>query len=137
MPQDAFQVFEAFGQIWRIEEALRRVADRQPETLVLDETLVEWARFLTEGEPITGRNLADPILVIPLPEGVFGPDAGHQVIDGWHRIAQAVGAGMHELPAHFLSSADERACRTASWDRDLAENLRESHEPWHALRSIA
>lgn len=129
------QVFEAFGQIWDVEEARRRVAGRQPETLVIDEVLVDWARFLTEGECIAGRNLADPIFVIPLPDAVFGPDAGHQVIDGWHRIAQAVVEGVGELPAHFLTPTEERACRAADeWDSDLVEVFRESHVPWEAVR---
>ena len=72
--------------------------------------------------------------MIPLPLDIFGDDAGEFVMDGWHRIAQAVDEGVRTLPAHFLSSADERACRSGDWDSDLAEHLRESHEAWHALR---
>lgn len=130
------QVIHAFGQMWHVEEALRRVTNRRPETLTIDETLVEDALFLTGGESTLGRDLADPILVIPLPENVFGPDPGQQVMDGWHRIAQAIGEGVRELPAHFLSSEDERACRAADeWDSELVEVFRQSHEPWHAIRS--
>lgn len=132
---DVPQVFHAFGQVWQVEEALRRVHDRQPETLVIDQTLAEWALFLTEGESIANRDLTLPILVIPLPADIFGSDPGCQVMDGWHRIAQAIQEGLYELPAHFLSSEDERACRSADeWDIELVEVLRETHEPWHPVR---
>ena len=134
VPDHVPQVFEAFGMIWQIEEALRLGAGRQPERLVLDQTLAENARFLTSGQSTVGRNLLDPVLVIPLPEDVFGDGCGDFVIDGWHRIAQALDEGVHELPAHFLSSAAERACRSDDWDSDFAEHLRESHEAWHAIR---
>jgi hypothetical protein len=133
-PDHVPQVFEAFGTIWEIEVALRLLAGRPPGRLVLDETLAENARFLTSGESTVGRNLLDPVLVVPLPEDVFGDRGGDFVIDGWHRIAQALDEGVHELPAHFLTSADERACRSDDWDSDLAEHLRESHEAWHAIR---
>jgi hypothetical protein len=117
-----------------VEVALRLVAGRQPESLVIDETLTETSRFLTKGESTVGRNLLDPVIVIPLPNNIFGDDPGDYVMDGWHRIAQALHEGVCLLPAHFLSSADERACRSGDWDSDLAAHLLESHEAWHAVR---
>lgn len=134
MPEHVPQIFHAFGMTWSTADALRLVVDREPGRLVIDGNLAEEARFLTKGESTTGRDLSDPVLVIPLPEDVFGAVAGDFVIDGWHRIAQAANEGVADLPAHFLSSSDELECRAGDWDSDLVEHLREWDDHWHAIR---
>jgi hypothetical protein len=132
MPQE----FHAFGQVWLVEEALRRVVDSESRMLLIDDRLRDDARFLTSGELTSGANVAEPILVIPLPPAVFGPNPGHQVMDGWHRIAKALDEGLEEVPAHFLTPADERSCRVADeWDEELLNGLREAHDAWHPTLS--
>jgi hypothetical protein len=61
---------------------------------------------------------------------LFGPEAGDLIIDGWHRIARAVHEGLKELPAHFLTTEDERRCR----DFDNADTT-VPHLPWKASRA--
>jgi hypothetical protein len=72
---------------------------------------------------------SDPVIVIPLPGEIFGPAPGDLVIDSWHRVFAAFVDGIGELPAHFLTPAEEREIRESDpWDGF------ELHTPWHAQR---
>jgi hypothetical protein len=126
----ATEKFNYHGQNWDIFAAHQLVTGRGPGVLELDEQLSAFSRTVNvdRGRALEA-DLSEPVLVISLPEEVFGPNAGDLVIDGWHRITRAVHEGSTELPAHFLTQDDERQCRMGeTWD-SLAD-----HTPWHASR---
>ncbi len=123
---EAFEGFVYLGQLWNVLKARRLVADREPELLAIDEALgaaahASWATAPTEW--------SEPVIVIPLPVERFGPAPGDLVIYGWHRVWPALAQGIGELPAHFLTPAEERAIRESdTWDSI------DPHSPWHAQR---
>jgi hypothetical protein len=81
------------------------------EFLVIDEPLAAFTRKarVDRNRAITTEELSKPVLVIPLPTQVFGPQPGYFVIDGYHRITRALHEGVSELPAHFLAETDRES----------------------------
>ena len=61
---------------------------REPDRLVIDDALRSSIRAakVDEDRALREADLSRPLLVISLPEELFGPDAGELVIDGYHRL---------------------------------------------------
>ena len=105
----ATQGFQYHGQHWDVFRARQLVVGRQPEALVLDDRLREFITGVRVNAnwAILVADVSKPLLVIPLPTELFGPDAGDMVLDGYHRITRAIFEARAEVPAHFLTTADE------------------------------
>jgi hypothetical protein len=102
------QIFRFLNNAWDVDAALALVAQRKPDLMPVTKELANSAQFIEVDEAWANSHadLAIPVILVTLPEG-----SGCLIIDGWHRIAKALGEGKRTLPAHLLSEDDSEALR--------------------------
>ena len=93
------QTFHFLGFVWDIDPAREMVRRRATNTNLY---VPHWVALLgmveTNKEWASQVDLAEPVLVVPLPDGI-----GDLVIDGWHRLLKAHIEKKDYLRAHTLS----------------------------------
>jgi hypothetical protein len=94
------------GYSWNINDALKFVADRDPQLTDIDCWVNQLSEHEINEEHWPAADLSKPLIIARMPHtGEWRP------IDGWHRIRRAHAEGISSLPAHFLSQEEERKIR--------------------------
>ena len=98
------QTFHFLGFVWDIDPAREMVRRRATNTNLY---VPHWVALLnmveTDKTWAAQVDLSEPILVVPLPDGI-----GDLVIDGWHRLLKAYIEKKEYLRAHLLSYQEAR-----------------------------
>lgn len=112
MSADELQIhwYGEFG--WNITQAMKIVADRQPEPQDITRWLAELPRVTINESHWPTVDLAQPLIIVPM----YGTD-DVRLIDGWHRVRRAQAEGINTLPVHMLSRTEERMIRGYGGDR--------------------
>ncbi|MPZ26489.1 MAG: hypothetical protein GEV12_08530 [Micromonosporaceae bacterium] len=101
----AHKVFHLMRWAWDVTEG-HRLATGYPIHQVDITVLAGMAGLIGINPAHLERvDLARPLLLAPVPE------LGNLVIDGWHRVHQALRTGITHLPARLLTSEDEQRIR--------------------------
>ncbi|MDF5758792.1 hypothetical protein [Spongiactinospora sp. TRM90649] len=101
------EVFQLLAWRWNVTAAKGYAAGRAPNGAL---AAASWAGLLSliaiDRDHAATVDVSEPVIAVPVPD-----DGGPLVIDGWHRIHQALATGTERLPVILLTAEEERACR--------------------------
>jgi hypothetical protein len=99
------EVFHFLRWAWDITAALDLSRD-YPVTQVDISPIAGLAQLVAVNpKRVAAADLTRPLIIAPV------PDAGHLVLDGWHRVHKGLSTGVTVLPARLLTAADEQRIR--------------------------
>jgi len=99
--------FHLLAWRWDVTAAKALAAGRAPNATLVP---ADWAGLLRliriDADHAATVDLAQPLIAVPIPH-----DGGPLIIDGWHRLHQALSTGVEHLAAILLTAEEELACR--------------------------
>lgn len=100
------EFFQMLAWRWDVTTAKKLAHGRAAEGRINPR---EWSGMLhlvaIDTEHAAQVDMTEPLIVITV------PDSGMLIIDGWHRLYQALDTGVPELLAVILTAEEELACR--------------------------
>ncbi|WP_336214721.1 hypothetical protein [Nonomuraea sp. LPB2021202275-12-8] len=108
------EIFNMLAYRWDITAALALVEGREPNAVISVADAAMWLPLIVINQAHAAvADLSKPLLVAPIhdPKKAAQPFAGYLTIDGWHRIYRATYECVETLPAHLLTTEEERQIR--------------------------
>jgi hypothetical protein len=107
------ETFRLLAWTWDVSAAKRYAANRAPNGQLLPRNWTALlALIMIDVEHAQTVNLAEPLIAVPA-----SPCGEPLVIDGWHRIYQALVTEVEPLPMITLSAEEEYACRICGGEK--------------------